>query len=142
MKTKGIFKFFGIIAVVAIIGLSMSSCGPEDDGIEKTLTITGVTETGDVSVLLVYDIEQRKLEKNSGFGTSIVKNNTVGFELVKGDKPGERFTYSDSFYIFLVFGTGISAKTYCYTGIGTTPVKYFINEKDTTLGFDSFTSLD
>lgn len=51
---KNTFRFFGIIALVAIIGVSFVACndGSGNGGSGKRLTISGIDLTGDVTVII------------------------------------------------------------------------------------------
>jgi len=91
MKNK--FKLFGIIAIVAIIGLSMTSCGEAchgDASASITVTGTGTQLAAGYWVFLSLD------EKYYGYGTvSTAGTITINMLCFECDEPGfETGTYT------------------------------------------------
>jgi hypothetical protein len=153
-QMKNTFKLFGLIAILAVIGVSMTACpavDEGDDGIPKTLIITGIgtTQTTTLTVGIAdVDTKKKKTElvaynqvspQSGTFGDSV----TIPLlSYVKGD--GEPYTGTGDYFIVLIFDgptTGDNDDiTYMYTGTvgGTQPSKCSITKPTTTVAFNQF----
>ena len=143
MNKKRIFKFIGIIAVV-VIGLSTSGCIlPEDDGVPKSITITGLSGiSGNVDVYCLWNDTGDKVEQGAGYGSSPISNNMATVHLVEVENPAKRWTKADEFNIFLFFdmGTVTTAddRTYFYSGGGNLPLRFRIVKEETVFLLTDF----
>jgi len=152
---KNIVKLFGIIALVALIGLGMAACemDPGDDNVAKTLVITGVPVLGEDSLngklitVAICDLDKnnkpviRALNQATGAAT-------VTIPLLSGNdkKKGASFTGTGLYYIFLFVDESNTPDnldddaTYFYTGssTGVNPLQYDIQNDTSTIGWDNF----
>jgi hypothetical protein len=98
---KNTFKVLGIIALVAIIGFSMFSCGDKNDsggGDAKKITVTGIT--GNYSMAMISLISE---DSDSGIGgMGEISGGSVTFGLMNEDETA--YTGSGSFYVMLIVG--------------------------------------
>ena len=154
MNKKNFFKLFGIIAVIAIVGLSMISCKDDtDDGVQKTLVITDIPVTylnQDVMVALCSDINDLT-NSLTAFNSVNLKSGTATIPLVFYNEPSKQWTGIGDYYI-LMFFSGPDGKFYSsqnpsdgtddvdliYTAGGATSLKYTIKDDTTTIAYDKF----
>jgi len=142
-------KLFGIIAIVALIGFTMTACEEDvgNNGVQKTLVITGITGlSGNITVAIAN-------KKGNDF--DLVAYNKVAYPangadvtipLISYVKAGEQFTGTGNFYILLYFdtnntGTLTNNKTYGYAGGGLIPLTYSLTEAKTILAFSLFAEI-
>ena len=152
---KNMFKFFSIVAMVALVAFSFVSCeDPGNDDVPKTLVITGVPGTlegtGITGKTITVAICDNSSSTNSIVALNQVSyvNTTVTIPLLSGNKnkKGGDFTGTGKFYIMLLIdipGTkdNLDDDTiYAYTGAvgGQVPKQYDIQDATTTLTWDNF----
>jgi len=148
---KNTYKFLSVIAVIAIIGLSMSACEVDagDDGVKKSLRITGITgtdvpTTGNVAVGIA-DIKA-KGKSNLVAYSEVSVSSTVDIPLISAKRQGEQYTGTGEYYIILVFDNGTDTDSddvnYVYSNGTTSALKYNITQEVTTIAFDKFIRLN
>ena len=97
---KKFFRLFGIIALAAVIGLTMTSCGDGDDGGSsfKTLTVTGMPDniSGEVSFEL-YDRLFSSGGTSIAGGRGIISGGSITINIWS---HGQICEGSGSFYIY------------------------------------------
>jgi hypothetical protein len=152
---KNAFKLLSIIAMVAVIALSMLACelDPGDDKVEKTLVITDIPDTVDTNVTLKgKQITVAICNKNKSGEFEIYALNqvtsqaTVRIPLLSGNekKMGEAFTGTGKFYILLYFDVNDTKDnlkddtTYAYAGGANLASEYNIQDATSTISFDLF----
>jgi len=147
---KNAFKTFGIIAILAVMAFSMTSCemDPGDDGVKKSLQITEIPSTGTNAVtgqLTVTICDKPKQQKWEiyALGQATPRNNSVTVPLISATTK-EQFTGTGDFYIVIFEGynsdTGSYTSAYVYTGGGDLAVKYEIKKgvETSTVSWDKF----
>ena len=141
MTRKNILKTIGIIAVAAVIGFSMTACDmPTDDGVPKTIVITGLTaKSGVVNALALYELDEKT---QGGYGSASVVGGQVTLKLLNLKKPGENFTFADDFYITLDFVSDSTSYAWAGSVGGNLAMKYYISQKTETIPFDEFMLLN
>ena len=153
---KNTFKLFAIIAITAVIVFSTGACklDPGDDGVAKTLVITGIPETDGGVTLLGKQITVAICDNSKKGDPKIVALNqatsaaSVTIPLLSGNehKKGGSFTGTGDFYIFLFFdvsntpGNLSDDTAYIYGGGGNNPYPYNISKgaATSTLEFSKF----
>lgn len=160
MKDK--FKVFGIIATVAVIAFSMAACelDPGDDGVAKTLVITGIPDNEPVTNAVLKDKQITVAicdSSNKGAPKIVALNQAnsaspVTIPLLSGNenKKGGSYTGTGDYYIFLFFDTSSTPNdfsddiTYVYGGGGKNPVKYAIKKgvETSTIDWSKFYKVD
>jgi hypothetical protein len=108
---KNFAKWFGIVAFVAAIWLSMAACddgsggpgggGGGGSGAAKTITITGLTGMGGS---VEINVESDSITVAHGKGT--ISNNSVTFTLYSGIKGDSPWTGSGSYYLHFIYEDG------------------------------------
>ena len=156
-QMKNTFKLFGIIAMTAVIVLSMAACGDlGDDKVDKYLVITGIPDNDptDSSVLLkgklitvaICDNNQRGDFKMIALNQSNFAKD-VKIPLLSGNeqKKGEAYTGTGKYFVYLFFDLNDPDKldddyVYAYTGSATGRTQYRVEiiEPTTTLDFSTF----
>jgi hypothetical protein len=147
MKNK--FKLFSIIAMVAVIGLSMTACDldPGDDGVPKTLVITGIpTNLQNKQITVAICDSDNKGEPKIVALDQITSASTVTSQLLSGNenKKGGNFTGTGDFYILLFFDVNNTPSnlkddtTYAYTAGSNITKKYNIKDSISTIQFSQF----
>ena len=148
MRNK--FKLSGIIAVAAAIVLSMSACvsvgggsttGSADDGVPKTLVVTGIEEfSGDVLVNISSD--GRNLTGTMvAVGGAALSGNDLTIPLVRPRQEDRRWTGRGEYFIVLVFSQDGNNVIYFYSSGGMSALRYNIAEATTTIPFNQFRRL-
>ena len=145
---KKLFKLFGIIALAAVIGLTMTSCGGDGGETEKSIVINNINQSGSggVGVFLAAELPQ---DGNMPTLTAIQygspSNNTLSLALVlpvnNTFNSGPPWTGSGNYYVYLVPVSGNSFSwsiAFVYTGGGNAPVRVGFNRAVTTLSFGDF----
>jgi hypothetical protein len=149
---KNTFKFFGIIVMVSVIAFSMTACNmdPGDDGVPKSLEITGITGAGVPSsgkvAVGIADVSKRGKANLVAYSEVNVAP-TVDIPLISALRQGEQYTGTGDYFIILIFDKGTENDTsddvnYVYSGGTTSPMKYKITNALTSLSFDKFIELE
>jgi hypothetical protein len=139
---KNTLKWYGIIALIAVIGFSLAACGDDDGnggggGGSGTITVTGIPATvgginhnGFAIISLYSDIE---MGNRVAVGTaSLINNGSVTWSLTKPDDYTP-FTGSGSYYLSLAF----SDTSGNYSWFTYADGKYAISSKN-TIDFSKF----
>jgi len=149
---KNVFKLFSIIAMVAVIGFSMTACDmdPGNDDVPKSLKITGITgdgvpTSGKVAVGIA-DISKKGKANLVAYSEVAVKE-TVDIPLISAKRQGEYYTGTGDYYIILIFDNGTADNdnddaNYVYSNGTSTALKYKISQEVTTISFDKFIALN
>jgi hypothetical protein len=150
-QMKNTYKLLSIIAMVAVIALSMTACDledPGDDKVQKILTITGIPETfnGKQITVAICDSDKKGEPKIVALD-QLNSKSTVTSHLMSGNenKKGDYFTGTGSFYIFLWFDVpntkdDLNDDTcYAYTAGSNIVKKYTIKDEESTIPFSDFT---
>jgi hypothetical protein len=129
---KNAIKLFGVIALVAIIGFSMTSCDDSSDdngGGAKSIKVTGLDELKGSYYELGLATTVQKLENEDvvAYATGIITSSTQTAQLLDPDtdKPWKG---SGSYYV------GV----YTEYGVFVTIKKHSFDSSVTTLSFDDF----
>jgi len=150
MKKKLVF----IAVLTILLAFNFISCGEDedaddgDDGVPKTLVITGISGDefmGDVYVALCPDFNT-----DSSFvafnGVKLSSGSTLTIPLMSNKREGEQYTGTGSYYIILIFegpttdnGDDID---YIYSAGAEMPLKYNFKDAKTTIAFDQFKKLE
>jgi hypothetical protein len=140
---KNIVKLIVIIAVVAVIGLSFAACPNEeeadlgDNGVQKTLVITGVTSSLSGDVLVSVSSTATPAASMQAVGSGTVSGGNISFPLRKASNESVRWTGTGDLYIVLVFENHNNAK-YFYSGGGKYALRYSFSEATATIPFSDF----
>jgi hypothetical protein len=132
---KNFLKLFGIIALVAVIGFSMTACDPEKDnndgggGNEKSIKITGLDDFYGSSYQLGLATSVDKLydEDLIAFAEGTIRSGTQTAPLLDYN-TGKPWTGSGSYYV------GVYLDGYAFV----TKSKKSFNSSVTTLSIDDF----
>jgi uncharacterized lipoprotein YehR (DUF1307 family) len=160
---KKFFKLFGIIALVAVIGLSIAACGDDDDGGDEgsTITITGITLTGAANTRVGINIFKSYGQLSpSASGNASLSGDSVTFSIknYNGNFDGIPYYEKGDYFIRLSFYTVGNAenstlynytdgKTYSELGVGKNSTnaelnekvpKYTISSSKSTISFNKF----
>ena len=159
---RNMVKFLGIVALVAVIGLSMAACGSDGGNssggsadVAKTIVIEGVSGYQTDTPLMVWvfsDFAASGTPVNAAVGGPAIftgSTSKITVELTVPAKAGDHYaaisskkwTGSGSYYIYLVPGDGDGSWFLTTAGniYGTgQPQKYNITEGVTTLSFSNF----
>jgi len=149
---KNTYKLLSIIAMVAVIALSMTACGdPGDDGVPKKIQITGLPVSGTGSLqgkVITIGIADSKGGKTSVYavGQGTVSNSTFLISLASNasGKKGQPFTGTGLVYIYAFVDVSNPDSlddddTYIYTyGDDTMGTKYDIQEATSVIPWSNF----
>jgi hypothetical protein len=154
---KNTFKIFGIIAMVALIGLSFTACDEEDegdDGVQKSLVITGFPNelVGRFITIAICDQKDSKPVIKAFNQTTVKASTTVPLFSGNEKKKGEAYTGTGKAYIYLFIDKNVQNPTkndledddiYAYAAVedGQLPFQYDIQEEKTTIPFNMFAKL-
>jgi hypothetical protein len=152
---KNTIKLFAIIAMTAVIGLSMTACNldPGDDGVPKYLTITGVPTTG-TTVPTTGNVAVGLADVSTGGKTTLVAYSevpvagTLEIPLLSYKKGnGEPFTGTGEFFILLIFDNNTKDNdnddvNYIYSNGTTVAVKFDIKEEISVFPFAKFRKIN
>jgi hypothetical protein len=154
---KNAFKFFGTIVMVTVIAFSMTACSmdPGDDGVPKTLVITGIPDTdgtganavtlkGKTLTVAICDSDRRGNPQIVALDQT-TSQSTVTSLLLSGNenKKGGSFTGTGEYYIFLFFDVSNPSSltddlTYVYSAGSQIARKYSIKADKSTIDFNQF----
>jgi len=147
---KNTYKLLSIIAMIAVIALSMTACDlgdPGDDGIPKYLIITGISNDliGKQITVAICDSDKKGDPKIVALD-QITSAATVTSQLVSGNenKKGGNFTGTGDFYILLFFDVNNTKDNlkddtcYAYTAGSALTKKYNIKNAQSTIAFSQF----
>ena len=148
MRNK--LNLFGIIALITVIGFSMASCassgggsssqasGAGNDGVAKTLVITGIDGfSGDVLVTISSNA-QNLTGSMVAVGGAAISGNSVTIPLVLPGQEDQRWTGTGEYYVVLVFEQGGQNVIYFYAQGGMSALRYNISQATTTIAFNQF----
>jgi len=145
---KNTFKVLSLIAMVAIIGLTMTACGdPGDDGVAKKIQITGVDSLNGKRVTIgVADTKGGKTTVRAvGQGDVTKSTFTISLKSNAAGKQGENYTGTAEVYIYAFVDVSDPTSldddlTYIYTGDGddSSGQKIATTEATTTLAWADF----
>ena len=149
---KNTFKLFSIIAMLAVIALSMTACGdPGDDGVPKKIEITGIPTSGTNSLMgktITVGIADSKNGKAAVYavGQGTVSNSTFLISLVSNasSKKGEPYTGTGLVYIYIFVDVNNPDSlndddTYVYKdGDDTGGTKYDIQDAKSSIPWSKF----
>jgi hypothetical protein len=140
---------FGIIALLAVFALSMTSCNLDEgnDDVPKFIEITGCTIVqGSVTVGVINiptkgkEMTDKDLKAHASKDLSEATRNSFKIPLIS-DTTEKQYTGTGKWYIFLIF-QNVSVKTvYAYTAGGNDPIEFDIQDETTKLAFSDFTNL-
>jgi hypothetical protein len=141
-QMKNTFNLLSIIAIVAVIALSMTACGdPGDDGVPKSIRITGITGEASNSKITagISDGGTTKAALKAYSQVDYSANPTIPLFSNASGKQGDPFTGTGLFYIVIIFEPGNS---YVYSNGTKIIAKYDIQEATSTIPFDQFMKVE
>jgi len=147
---KNTIKVLSIIAVLAVVALSMTACDPGFDNVEKSIKITDLPISGANSFmnkqLIVAIAEDKDIEKLKAWGIGTVSKADFTITLESTTVKNDYFKGTGKFFIYLFLdrnGTNSNLKDdeiYVYVGPydDVTGNKYNLTEEQSVIAFDQF----
>jgi len=134
---KNTFKLLGIIALLAVIGLSMAACdsdggaGGNNSG-PKTIKIVDVPSSwaGSIGVYIFSEFKTSGVPDFAAGNVYAFSGGVINADLSPFSETGE--------YYITIQTSNSTTQGYVYFGSGNAPVKYNIQESLTTLSFNQF----
>jgi len=134
-RVQAIRRIAGIIALLAIIGVSMAACGggDETDSGPKTIKIVDVPSgwAGNIGVFIFSDFKTSGKPDYAAGKVYAFSGGVINADL-------SPFTGSGEYYITIQPNTNDTREGYVYCGSGNAPVKYKIGQSLITLSFNKF----
>ncbi|WP_461255235.1 hypothetical protein [Treponema sp. R80B11-R83G3] len=143
---KNTYKLLTIIAIVAMIALSMTACALEDegsDGIPKSLVISGIPTTYAGKVVVGIADVSKKGKANLKAYSEVNVSTTVNIPLISAIKDGEPYTGTGSSFIILIFNMNTPNDdtddvNFAYSGGTTQSIKFNIQDPISNFTFNQF----
>ena len=105
MNRKSIFKLFGIIALVALVGFSMTACDSSNEsGPQTTVTVTGIpSEYNGMLAFITVDIPNG----HDGWNMATISGGSATFPLLdwRDDKP---YSVSGDYMVIIFIFTDLN----------------------------------
>ncbi|MDR2718692.1 MAG: hypothetical protein LBB89_11615 [Treponema sp.] len=142
---KNHIKFFGIVAIMAVIGLSMVSCGEKENTDPKRITITGITGVSSPSVIVALSVGNTMVNYNLPAAGRATVSGTVSVQLKENGKPTTGISFGSSSpdwtgtgeYYIVLFPID-SNNNISFTPIAVTKTKVNISQATTTVAWSQF----
>jgi len=141
---KNIYKLFGIIALVTVVMFSFAACeeDPGDDGVPKSLVITGIDKGSGAITVGICDAPDKKNPKGVIHAFSKVPYGAnITVPLISA-VTNVQFTGTGNFYILMIFDGETSSDsddiTYVYSQGSLVPLPFALTEGSSTIPFSQF----
>jgi hypothetical protein len=121
---KKVFKVFGLIALLAVIGFSMAACSDDSSSGSKSITISNLTGAERCLVYLMSNEQSSRI----AYGEGVVSRDSVTINLT-GNTTERPWTGSGPYYLFLETTRGDEKDYLIYTN-GQTTAQLGINASD------------